>query len=65
MYFKIMHNYVDVEKSDFFSLAHNSYGTRGHNLKLKKQHLGIIVLKIFLRIAVWAVWWDGEQSICF
>ena len=40
MYFKILHNHVDVEKSDFFSLAHNSYGTRGHNLKLKKSAFG-------------------------
>ena len=40
MYFKILHNHVDVEKSDFFSLAHNFYGTRGHNLKLKKSAFG-------------------------
>ena len=39
-YFKILNNHVDVEKSDFFSSAHNSYGTRGHNLKLKRSAFG-------------------------
>ena len=40
MYFEIMHNHVDVEKSELSSLARNSYGTRGHNLKLKKSAFG-------------------------
>ena len=40
MYFKILHNHVDVDKSNFFSLSLNSHSTRGHNLKLKKPPFG-------------------------
>ena len=36
MYYKVLHNCVDLDKSDFFNFAQNDYNTRGHNLKLKK-----------------------------
>ena len=70
-YFKIMHNHVDVEKSNFFSLAHNSYSTRGHNLKLRKSAFGNNCFEnIFANrcVSCWN-WLPDEmvnkQSICF
>ena len=45
MYYKILHNLVDISVNDFFEIRYNSHNTRGHSLTLRCRNFNNNLMK--------------------
>ena len=45
MYYKILHNLVDISVNDFFEIRDNSHNTRGHSLTLRYRNINNNLIK--------------------
>ena len=61
--YKIMTGKEKIEKEQFFHLADNSHGLRGHSLKIRKERARLDIRKYFFSQRIVNVWNSLPQQV--